>query len=463
MVIRRFASLSISLLLVCGFFGCASLPNFQKVVSGKQSLLDQPPRIRDPFGHLRPHEIQALFKRIDGEIKEADLLKKNVKLVELISGTVLSSDNRVTLLVDSSATFCAMEKAIEKATDHINLETFKFMDDRVGRRFAHLLLKKLREGVSVNIIYDSAGSFRGCPEIFERLRNAGARIVAFNPLDPLKARGQWRPMQRDHRKILVVDGRVAFTGSINITAPGSLRIPEIKGKKYELIPWRETNVEIEGPAVADFQRLFLETWRQQNGPALAKRAYFPSNPKAGADLVQVIGSAPGCSNRVTFLMYLSALRFSARSVFLTDSYFSPDEQVIRALCRAARRGVDVRILLPRATDHKVVLDAGRFYYARLLRSGVKLYERRNAFLHAKSAVIDGVWSTIGSTNLDMWSLLRNNEINAVILNQGFAKGMESLFASDLAESAPISLEEWEKRPFSSRMQEWFAHILGPWL
>jgi cardiolipin synthase len=215
--------------------------------------------------------------------------------------------------------------------------------------------------------------------------------------------------------------------------------------------------------VAEFQKLFLDTWQKQKGPGLSERNYFPDLKEEGNALVRVVGSTPGQSNRITFIVYVSAITFAEHSVHLTNAYFIPDDQILDAFTDAARRGVDVKIILPSTSDSSLALYAARYNYSELLKAGVKLYERRNALLHAKTAVIDGVWSTVGSTNMDYWSLLSDDEVNAVILSHEFATQMEKMFARDIAESDKIKWEEWKERPLLPRIREWFAHLFSHWM
>ena len=183
----------------------------------------------------------------------------------------------------------------------------------------------------------------------------------------------------------------------------------------------------------------------------------------GNALVRVVGSTPGSDNRITFIVYVAAITFAEHSIHLTNAYFIPDDQILKAFTDAARRGVDVKIILPGTTDSSLALYAARYNYSELLESGVKIYERRNALLHAKTAVIDGVWSTVGSTNMDYWSLLSDDEVNAVVLSREFAAEMEKTFAKDLVESHQIKWEEWKERPLFLKMREWFAHLFVHWL
>jgi len=448
-----------------GLGGCATLPRVSDVISEAPSR--EAPQILSARGLLSPEQSKALMERLKKSVAPTDMLQRYAAVIESVSGSPLTHGNKVTLLIDGPATYAAMFRAMENAKDHINLETFIIEDDETGRRFADLMLKKQSEGVQVNLIYDSVGSRNTSPAFFQRLRDAGIQVVAYNPITPPKGRRSWSLAHPDHRKILIVDGKTAFTGGVNISAVYSSRLSgrgeqDKKGKKPS-IPWRDTDVQIEGAAVTEFQKLFLDTWQRQKGPKLSERHYFPKLKAEGNSLVQAVGSSPGEANRLTFIMYVSAITFSENSLHLTNAYFVPDDETVKALGDAARRGVDVKIILPRITDFALVLNAGRYYYSDLLKSGVKLFERRNALLHAKTAVIDGAWSTVGSTNMDFWSFSSNDEVNAVILDKEFAAEMEKIFAKDLAESDEIRLDAWKKRPLFPRIKEWVAHLFAHWL
>jgi len=451
--------LSVSLLSLGG--GCATLPKVSDAIDN--ASIQEPPQILSAKGLLSPEKSKALMERLKRSVAPTDMLERYSAVIESVSGSPLTSGNKVTLLIDGPATYAAMFKAMENARDHINLETFIIDDDETGRRFSDLLLKKQAEGVQVNLIYDSRGGFRTPAAFFQRLRDAGIQVLAFNPVNPLEARKSWNLAHPDHRKILIVDGKIVFTGGINISSVySSSPSGKIPGTKAP-IPWRDTDVQIEGPVAAEFQKLFLDTWKTQKGPNLSDRNYFPDLKAEGHALVRAVGSSPGEANRLTFVLYVSAITFSERSLHLTNAYFVPDAETIKALCDAAGRGVDVKIVLPGNTDASLTLSAGRYHYSDLLKSGVKLYERRDVLLHAKTAVIDNVWSTVGSTNMDFWSFSSNDEVNAVILSKEFAAEMERMFAGDVAKSHEIRLEEWETRPLLPRIQEWFAHQFERWL
>jgi len=458
------------LLLTCFFVaavsGCASLPNVQDRMVHEISSSDQPTKIVGPKGDLPSKTSKAVIKRLEGQVDATELLQQQVQLMQSVSVIPLVAGNKVTLLIDGEATYAAMFEAIQNAKDHVNFETFIFEDDEVGKRFSDLLILKSAQGVQVNLLYDSFGS-KNTPEgFFQRLRDGGVLVLEFNPLNPAKVldgKG-WALSHRDHRKILVVDGAVAFTGGVNISgvySGNSAAVSRSSGKKED--PWRDTHVRIEGPAALRLQWLFMKTWEKQKGPSLSGRDYFPFVARAGNTLVRVVGSVPGEENRHIFMMYMSAITHAENSIYLTTPYFVPDDQMLKALTEATARGVDVKILLPGFSDSALVFHAGRHYYARLLKAGVQIFERRGGMLHAKTAVIDDVWSTIGSNNLDTQSFLTNDEANAVILGRDFADSMQAMFARDLAESDRITLEEWGKRSFDNRLKEWSARLLKHWL
>jgi len=452
--------LSVSILSLSG--GCATLPNVSEMID-EAPTTQEAPQITSTKGLLSPEKSRAIMERLKRSVDPTDILQRHSAVIESVSGSPLTKGNKVILLVDGQVTYAAMFKAIENARDHINFETFIIEDDETGRRFVDLLLKKQAEGVQVNLIYDSVGSFSTPASFFQRLRGAGIQVVEFNPINPLKAHGKWLLAHPDHRKILIVDGKVIITGGINISQVYSSTPFRRERDEKTPMPWRDTDVQIEGPAVAEFQKLFLDTWLKQTGPTLSERNYFPDLKEEGNALVRVVGSTPGQSNRITFIVYVSAITFAEHSVHLTNAYFIPDDQILDAFTDAARRGVDVKIILPSISDSSLALYAQRYNYSELLKAGVKLYERRNALLHAKTAVIDDVWSTVGSTNMDFWSFLSDDEVNAVILSREFAIEMEKMFARDLAESDQIQWEEWKKRPLLPRIREWFAHLFDRWL
>jgi cardiolipin synthase len=441
--------------------GCANLPNVSKMIDDAPAGQDHR-QIVSSKGLLSPQKSQAIMDRLKSSANPTDVLDRFTAVVESVTDSPLTKGNKVTLLADGQAAYAAMFKAIQIAKYHINLETFIIEDDDVGRKFTDLLLQKQAEGVQVNLIFDSLGSYGTPTPFFQRLRDKGIHVVEFNPVNPMKAHGHWLLEHPDHRKILVVDGKVAIAGGINISAVYS-RLSGRRHVKGTPLPVRDTDVQIEGPAVAEFQKLFLDTWQKQNGAKLSEQDYFPAPKEEGNALVRVVGSTPGQSNRLTFVVYVSAITFAEHSIHLTNAYLIPDDQILDAFTDAAKRGVDVKIIVPLTSDSTIAMHAMRYNYTELLKAGVKIYERRNAWLHAKTAVIDGVWSTVGSTNLDFWSLLSDDEVNTVVLSHEFAIEMEKMFVRDLAESDQIQWGTWKNRPLWQKIEESFAHVFSHWM
>ncbi|MDA8260266.1 MAG: cardiolipin synthase [Betaproteobacteria bacterium] len=409
----------------------------------------------------------AIIEGLERKAGDSDILQKHLAMEQAINAdSPLVLGNKLTLLQDGPATYQAMFAAMRAAKDHINLETYIFEDDDIGRQFADLLLAKQATGIQVNLIYDSVGCLNTPKEFFGRLSDGGIRVLEFNPVNPLAGnKKEWLLNNRDHRKLLVVDGRIAFIGGINISeaysSGPSLRSTRKKGATTA--GWRDTHLQIEGPVVAEFQKLFLDTWSKQKGMQLADKNYFPTLDKQGDEIVRAIGSASADPHSLIYLTLLSAIDHAEQQVNLTNAYFAPDPQLLKALTDAAQRGVEVKLILPSHTDSWPVFHAGRSHYSKLLRAGVKIYERRGAVMHSKTVSIDGVWSTIGSTNLDWRSFLHNDEINAAILGRDFSRQMDAMFAKDLAESDAIDLERWERRSLLLRLKEGAARIVEYWL
>ena len=290
-------------------------------------------------------------------------------------------------------------------------------------------------------------------------------MLEFNPINPLTARKEWELNQRDHRKLLIVDGLTAFLGGINISSvysggsfSQSSRVP-----KDGSLAWRDTDLQLRGSVVAEFQKLFLATWEKQKGSPLPAKNYFPPPENAGREVVRAIGSSPDEPFSLIYATLLSAIGSAETSIHLTNAYFAPDPQLLAALKAAAARGVDVRLILPSQTDSWLVFHAGRGYYTPLLQAGVKIYERRGVILHSKTALIDGVWATVGSTNLDWRSFLHNDELNAVVLGAEFGNQIQAMFEKDLAASDEVTPGKWEGRALNLRVKELFARLWEYWL
>ncbi|MEO6917809.1 MAG: cardiolipin synthase [Collimonas sp.] len=383
---------------------------------------------------------------------------------EAVTGSRLITGNKVTLLFDGPQTTTAMIAAIEQAKSTINFETYIFDQDQLGLRFADLLIEKQRAGVQVNIIYDSVGSIGTPAEFFEHMRAAGIKLVEFNPVNPLKRFGRWQLNHRDHRKILVVDGKIGFTGGVNISAAyaNSSLFRSRRKADAGAVGWRDTHVQIEGPAVASLQLLFMQTWATQHTDDLPDLNYFPKPEPAGDKTVHVLSSQPD-GDYSLYKAYILAIQQARKSIHITTPYFAPDHQLVDALVAAAKRGIDVSLILPSVSDSGLAFQAGQSFYTQLLGAGIHIYQLQVSVLHAKTAVIDSSWSTVGSANLDIRSFLHNYEANVIIIDDEFGGEMERAFSEDIRGSEQITLEQWKQRPFSERVKEWAARSLGYWL
>jgi cardiolipin synthase len=446
--------------------GCGSLPVLHPDMGLQAS---RPVQLEGARGPLSPERSKAILERLKGQNGEATILDRHLAIEEGIVDSPLVVGNRVLLLQDGKATYEAMLAAIAGAKDHINMETYIIEDDDVGKRFADALIEKQRQGVQVNFIYDSVGCMGTPRDFFKRMTDSGIVVLEYNPINPLAAKAGWDVNQRDHRKLLIADGRVAFLGGVNISSVysgGSVRQPPSKRPKAaaeQEPPWRDTHLRVEGPVVAQFQKLFLATWEKQKGEPLAARSYFPELTGRGKEVVRAIGSSPDDDYSLIYATLISAIRSAESTVHLTNAYFVPDPQLLAALKEAAQRRVEVKLLLPSRTDSWLVFHAGRSYYSELLETGVRIYERRGQLLHTKAASIDGVWSTVGSTNLDWRSFLHNQEVNAAIIGAEFGAQMRAMFEADLALSDEITLPQWQQRSLGNRVREGAARIWGYWL
>lgn len=442
--------LIISLLLL---HGCSTLPKLKKYTSSIEK--NDIPSMIDANGPLSGQQSLAIVDKMVSNNKDKQDLIRLMLLEESTSGQPLIFGNKITLLKDGPETYSAMINAIKKSIYHINMEFYIFENDKTGKKFSALLEEKLKDGVHVNIIYDSFGCILSSESLFPALQEQGANILAFRQLNPMQFIFLWLLNHRDHRKIVIVDNNVVFTGGINISEVYSGKPVKRKGR-YDSGGgefWRDTNVMIEGAAVRTFQNLFFDTWRTQGGPSISEKNYFVKSENCGEQLIRVVDSSPNQNKGSIYLAYLSAIKSARKYIYICMAYFAPGKQIKKALSDAAKRGVDVRLIVPGLSTSTLTVHAGRSYYKYLLKRGVKIYEREGSFLHSKTAIIDGIWSTVGTANLTYRSFLNNEEVNAVVYGKDFAKELELLFLEDLEVSKQITIKGWSKRSLSIRFME----------
>ena len=382
------------------------------------------------------------------------LARENVRL----TGTPFVPGNAVQLLVNGPQTFAAMKTAIEAAHQRIEMESYEF-NGAAARQFAVLLLQKHAQGVQVYLIYDAWGAMDTPVTLFDELRREGVHVLEYSPFDPVKMISL-NVNKRDHRKMLIVDNNTAFVGGVNVSP-----VYENRGRPSgahtsnpDKLPWRDTDVRIDGPVVPIFERLFLQTWQEQKGAAPLPLPGTAGAPM-GNDMIQAIDGSPRDNNPAIYESLLTAIAVSRRSVHLTTGFFAPPPDLAEALECAARRGVDVKLIVPSRSTSGTAIEAGRSHYEDLLEAGVKIYERQGVVLHAKTAVVDGEWSVVGSSNLDWRSVVYNNEIDAIILGKAFAQNLEAIFDNDLLASNEITRATWQHRGLGERLNEMRARVV----
>jgi cardiolipin synthase len=447
--------------------GCRTLPDVELARTLPVSRSSNPVDIESPDGMVSRATQLRLTRKL-AAAGDTSLLDYHLAAMRDIGAPPLLTDNQVQLLIDGPRTYQAMFGAIEKAREYIYVESFIFEEAVEGdRRLSALLTDARARGVHVYIIYDAVGSLTTDAEFLAGLRDAEVSLCAFNPLNPLDERFAGLN-HRDHRKIVVVDGENAFAGGINFSHAYQIASRQAKRRGFSRQQaieegWRDTHIGVRGTGAKHLERLFRETWSAAECPGELQPAFDEQAIDAGDTVVQIIASTPEDDRNIIYATILSVLAYARKSVDVTMAYFVPDDTLEQALKDAARRGVAVRIILPAYSDFSGVFYAGRAHYDELLESGVRLFELESAFLHSKSIVVDGVWSSVGSTNFDWRSFVHNNEISVCVIDEGFAMAMARTFADDLAESKEITQAAWKKRGLRERFKEWLWLPLQYWL
>ncbi len=373
-------------------------------------------------------------------------------------GQALAVGNRVLLLQDGPQTYASMFAAIDAARHSIHVESYTVDADGPGAEFARRLVERRRDGVRVHLLFDSIGSIGTPRSFFEGLEREGVALCEYRPLRGLLAWFSNAAHRRNHRKIMVIDGRVGFIGGLNISreyASGSA--PRLSGSKADAGGgWRDSHVRVQGPVVGELQALFVAHWNR-HAPARIATPPLTTAPMAhGTQRAAVAATGSGRGRNPFYRALLAAVQSARSRAYITTAYFVPPRRLLRALVDAAERGVDVQLLLPGHSDFWAPLHAGRWHYARLLRSGVRIHEWHDTLLHAKTAVIDGLWVAVGSSNLDWRSTVHNAEANLIVLDAPFAAEVERVFHGDVARSRPVQLQRWLQRHWFDRVKEWAA-------
>lgn len=446
--------------------GCKTLPQYRFARSLPLSRSPEPLDVVSPEGMVGRAERLRLTHTLM-TTGETDLLDYHLGAMQEIGAPPLLTGNSVDLLIDGPSTYRAMFAAIEKAHDFVFVESFIFEDAVEGEhKLSEVLADAARRGVHIKVLYDAVGSLGTKQEFLDGLAGAGIGLCVFNPINPLDKRFS-SLNQRDHRKVVVVDGEIAFAGGLNFSRAYRLTSAQVRRRRLDQRQalesgWRDTHVSIRGTAATVLEKSFRDSWQT----AKCEGDLPPSHEgarRAGDELVQIIPSTPQDPNNVIYATMMSVITYAQRSIDITMAYFVPDDALEKALMDAAQRGVRVRIIVPSYSDFSGVFYAGRAHYKELLGAGVQIYELESAFLHSKSIVVDGVWSSVGSTNFDWRSFVHNDEISVCVIDIGFAKEMGEAFTHDLEDSRQITVDSWKKRGFRERFKEFLWRPIQYWL
>ena len=391
------------------------------------------------------HDIARLYPTTDARFD---------RTMGSLLGQPIVDGNRVQAYDNGDEIFPAMLEAIGAATSTINFETYIYWSGEIGQRFADALAERRRAGVRVNVLVDWLGSNRLDERVVKTLEDAGVEVRRYHPL-------RWynihRLNNRTHRKLLVVDGRIGFTGGVGIA-------DQWTGDAQDADHWRDTHYRVEGPAVAQMQAVFLDNWMKVSGRVLHGDEYFPPPVEAGSQRAQMFSSSPSGGAESMRLMYLMAITAAERTIRLAGAYFVPDERAVEALVEARKRGVRVQIITPgRHMDADTVRHASRARWGPLLEAGVEIHEYQPTMYHRKGLVTDDTFVSVGSTNFDPRSFGLNDEANLNVYDEAFAREQAASFDADLQHARRITYEEWKERPLRSRFWERAASLLGPLL
>jgi len=368
----------------------------------------------------------------------------------VLLGPAILQGNRVDTLLNGAQIFPAMLGEIEKARQTITFETYIYWEGAIGERFAEKLAERSRAGVKVHVLLDWVGSQRMKPELLDRLKAAGVEIEQYHPLSWYHVA---RLNNRTHRKLLVVDGRVGFTGGVGIA-------DKWDGNAQDADHWRDTHFRVEGPVVAQMQATFLDNWMKVRGEALHGDAYFPPLTPQGSQPAQMFSSSPSGGSESMLLMYLLAITSARQSIDLSSAYFVPDEMTIRSLIEAAQRGVRIRVIVPGTqTDSETVRRASRATWGPMLQAGVRIFEYQPTMFHVKMMVVDGLVASFGSTNFDERSFRLNDEANLNVYAADFAGRQLTDFERDLGQTREITYTQWLDRPLVEKTWEHVAALL----
>jgi cardiolipin synthase len=395
--------------------------------------------------------VSAACVRVQSHLELPELAAEDPSFLPTIEAytSTAHGGNSATLLLNGDQIFPAQLAAIRSASATISYAQYFYEEGPIGLEIAEALAERCRAGVRAHILLDGFGTLAMPAAYRETMTEAGCEVATFRPLSPLTLLGIFgfgRDNKRNHRRMLVVDGQVGFTGGSGVS-------PKWMGDGRTEGHWRDTELRIEGPIVSRLQGAFVENWLEATGNVLGGDAYFPPLPRRGSVSAQIVRSSPEGGGFSMYTMFLLAMSAARRSIYITNPYFLPDDRMIRVLTEAPPRGVRVVVLLPGAIDNNLVRQASRSHFGALLEAGIEIYEYRAGLLHAKTMTVDGIWATVGSTNLDTRSFALNEELNAVLYDKDVAGQLEKIFADDLTYSRKVDYARWQNRGFFNRLLE----------
>jgi len=360
--------------------------------------------------------------------------------------------NRVEILLNGDETFPAMLEAIRGARRSITYAQYLYQDGGIAYEMAEAFAERCRAGLPVHLLIDSHGGGKMPPEIPQLWQEAGCQLQWFRRIKLFQFITPWELLRynyRNHRRILVVDGRIGFTGGHGVSDAWT-------GDGRQEDHWRDTDARVEGPIVHQLQAAFVESWRETTGSMLGGEDYFPRLQPRGDVYAQIVKSSPFGGSFESYVLFLMSIRSARKSIHFSNPYFLPDERMRQELLNAVKRGVKVVALLPGKIDHKVVYWASRSGFGPLLLGGIEIYEYQAGLMHAKTMVVDGVLAAVGSTNLDNRSFALNEEINLIVYDRGVAARLEKAFQEDLKHSKKLTYEAWKARPWREKFLELFT-------
>ena len=384
-------------------------------------------------------------------------IKEKSNIITLLmnnSKALLTETNQLRVLQNGEETFPAILKALKAARDHIHLAFYIIEDDKIGQSVQQILEDKARQGVEVRVIYDGVGSWPLHGRYTKSLKKAGVKVFPFRPVNFPFLTSELN--YRNHRKIIVVDGQTGFLGGINISDK------YLEGTKY-LGFWRDTHLQIDGDAVKSLQAVFLMDWYFVSNQFLNQPKYFPKTTIKEKQLVQIVASGPDSEWASIMQAYFSSIASAKEYIYITTPYFTPNRSILTALKTAALSGIDVRLILPGRSDSRIIQWCTFSYIEELLQAGVRVFIYQNGFPHSKVMMVDGVFASIGSANMDIRSFDQNLEINALIYDRPTVNDMEARFEKDLTHTYELNLENFLNRPFDQKFRESVARIFSPLL